>query len=102
MERNEATAGERSSCLPLLLAAVLVGFLCVAAFIVTGGLVLYFLVPVLLLLAFIGLNYILWGWSMPESIHNAGPDPPETEAPDPSSDGFTELGPDDPRRARHD
>jgi hypothetical protein len=102
MAHDETSAGEVGGCLPLLLAAGLVGFLCVATFIVTGGLFLYFLVPVLLLAAFIGLNYLLWGWSMRSPTIDAEPTPPETRQPDPSNDGFTELGPDDPRRARHD
>jgi len=93
---------QRGGCLTLTLAAGLCGFLLVAAVIVTGGLVIYFLVPLALLAAFVGLNYLLWGWAMPAPAAAEAPPAAEDAAPGTGGDGFTELAPDDPRRARHD
>src|SRR5260370_30430169 len=102
MEQGHPVLEERGGCLVLVLAAGLTGFLIVAGFVVTGGLLLFFLVPLALLAAFIGLNYLLWGWMMPAPASPKPPDPPPAEAdePPPGGDAFTELAPDDPRRAR--
>jgi hypothetical protein len=104
MEPGDPVVEQRGGCLVLVLAAGLAGFLVVAAFVVTGGLLLFFLVTVALLAAFIGLNYLLWGWMMPSPVSPKPPDlpPADAEEPPPSSDAITELAPDDPRRARHD
>jgi hypothetical protein len=104
MEPDDPVPDSRGGCLVLVLGSGLAGFLLVAAIIVTGGLVIFFLVPVGLLIAFIGLNYLLWGWTMraPARAEPAVREPVEEETAPSASEAITELAPDDPRRARHE
>jgi fatty acid desaturase len=61
MASHDPTPEQRESCLPMALAGMIVAFCAVALLLVTFGWVLYLLLALLVLGAFVGFHYLLWG-----------------------------------------